>query len=192
MNIKYLLFFAVLLFTEVSSSQITLVNASFEDTPSDAQVPKGWLPCADGTTPDILPGFWGEYGDANHGNTYMGLITRENSTFESIGQRLSEKLNKDQCYKFKIDMAHGQVYSGYDNPIRLRVWLGNKLGEKGQAIFVSDFIDDEEWETVQISFTPEKDYQYFMLEAFYIDDKFTHKGNILLDNMTPIFICGRA
>ena len=45
------------------------------------------MPCEDFTTPDILPGFWGEYNEANHGETYVGMITRANGTYESIGKR---------------------------------------------------------------------------------------------------------
>ena len=98
--------------------QIRVVNPGFEDQPSDATVPKGWLPCEDGTTPDILPGFWGEYGDASQGRTFVGLITRENSTFESIGQRLSSPLTAGECYRFSIDLARGAVYAGFNQPIK--------------------------------------------------------------------------
>ena len=69
------------------SSQIYLTNASFEGEPQDATVPTGWFACELGTTPDILPGFWGVYSESSEGETYLGLITREDGTFESIGQR---------------------------------------------------------------------------------------------------------
>jgi hypothetical protein len=192
MNLKYKLFFVLILTEGLAFGQISLVNASFEDTPSDATVPKGWLSVTPGTTPDILPGFWGEYNEASHGDTYMGMITRENSTFESIGQRFSKALTKGQCYRFTIDIAHGKVYAGYNKSIKLRIWVGKKLRERGQMIFTSDYIRNEVWETLEIEFTPDQNYRYIILEAFYSDEPHRHKGNIFLDNMSSILECGRV
>jgi len=39
-------------------SQITVTNAGFDDTPSDATVPQGWSACAWLTTSDILSGYY--------------------------------------------------------------------------------------------------------------------------------------
>ena len=192
MNLKCGLFFVIFLMLVKVNGQITLINASFEDTPSDATVPKGWLPVMPGTTPDILPGFWGEYGEASHGETYMGMITRENSTFESIGQRLPKRLDKGQCYRFSVDVAHGKVYAGYNNPIKLRIWVSKKLKEKGQMVFISEFIENEEWETLEIEFTADESYRYIILEAFYSDEPHKHKGNLFIDNMSSIVECGRV
>lgn len=174
------------------SAQATVVNPSFEDTPSDATVPKGWLPCQSGTTPDILPGFWGEYEEASHGNTYMGLITRENSTYEGIGQRLSQALEAEACYRFSLDLMQGQVYSGYNKPIKLRIWVGESKCDKGQLIYESKLIDNDEWEKHLIEFTTKQKANYIILEAFKSEDQFSYKGNVLLDNMTTIRKCGRV
>ncbi len=189
---KYVLSFILNLFCVLSFCQISVVNPSFEDTPSDATVPKGWLPCQDGTTPDILPGFWGEYNEANHGSTYVGMITRENGTFESIGQRLSEALQKGGCYKFSIDLSHGQVYSGYKNPIKLRIYLGKDKCDRSQLIYESKIISNEDWEKHIIEFHPNKAYDYIILEAFYKEGSFNYKGNVLIDNLSSIRYCGKA
>ncbi|HRD08067.1 MAG TPA: hypothetical protein PK037_10890 [Saprospiraceae bacterium] len=173
-------------------SQITVVNPGFEDQAADATVPKGWLPCEDNTTPDILPGFWGEYGDASQGNTYVGLITRENATFESIGQRLSKPLSKGECYRFKIDLARGAVYAGFNKAIKLRIWVAENKCEKGQLIYTSDFIQHTDWKTYMIEFTSNKNHKYIRFEAYYKDGNFSHKGNVLLDNLSAIQMCGRA
>lgn len=185
-----LLFFS--LTANVCTAQYILQNSSFEDEPADATMPQGWFACQDATTPDILPGYWGVYTEASEGDTYVGLITRSSGTFESIGQRIPEKLEKGDCYQFKIDLAHSDNYSGYNKPVKLRIWLGDKKCSRDQLIFESKTITNEEWETFKVEFNAESNSKYIFLEAFYRYTKFNHKGNILIDNMTPIVNCSRV
>lgn len=187
--------FPLLLFVFLAinlAGQITVTNPSFEDEPSDATTPQGWLPCDDMTTPDIFPGFWGVYNEPSHGKTYVGIITRENGTFESFGQRLSQTLKEKSCYFSEIDLAHSIIYSGYNKPIKLRIYLGNESCSKDQLIYESPFINHMNWKTFKFSFNPEKDYNYIIFEAYYQEGKFSHKGNILLDNLRPFLKCGNA
>lgn len=182
-----------LLFTLITGfSQITVINPSMEDTPSDATVPQGWSPCAWMTTPDILPGYWGVYNEPQEGDTYAGIITRENGTYESFGQRLSAPLSPEVCYQMNIHLAHSKIYAGYGNPIKLRVSISDELCGETQVIYTSPFIDHEDWRSYTFTFTPSKKAQYIMLEAYYEDGKFSHKGNILLDALSGIFPCLKA
>jgi hypothetical protein len=173
-------------------SQIKLTNPGFEDTPADATVPKTWLPCESGTTPDILPGFWGEYGEAQQGETYVGLITRSDGSFEAIGQKLSSSLIKGECYTIKLYLAKGSTYAGFNKPLKLRVWLGNEICDKGQTIFTTKEVNHSDWKPYIIEFTPKDNYQYFRIEAFYQDGEFSYKGNILIDNLSNIIKCTRV
>lgn len=175
-----------------TEAQIKVKNPSFEDTPSDAIVPKSWTPCQEYTTPDILPGFWGVYKKPTHGNTYMGLITRENGTFESIGQRLSESTKSSECYEFNLQLSYSKIYAGYNKPIYLRIWLGKNMCDRGQLIYQSALINHEQWKKYNVNFKSEKAYRYILIEAFYKEDIFSHKGNILLDQMSTIKLCNRA
>lgn len=189
-RISILLLFSFI--TLICKGQISVVNPSFEDEPADATTPQGWSPCDEMTTPDIFPGFWGVYNEPSHGETYVGIITRENGTFESFGQRLSSKLITKSCYYSEIDLAHSIIYSGYNKPIKLRIYLGSSKCEKEQLIFESPTISHMNWKTFNFSFYPEGDYEYIILEAYYIDGPFSHKGNILIDNLRPILRCGNA
>lgn len=189
---RNLLFIALLLFTNHFYAQITVVNPGFEDQPADATVPKGWMPCVENTTPDIMPGFWGEYGDASQGKTYIGLITRDNGTFESIGQKLSKAVKAGECYEFRIDLRKGSIYAGFNKPLKLRIWMGESLCEMEQMVYLSNEIKHPDWKTYLIQFTPKKNYKYIRIEAHYKDGDFSYKGNIMLDNMTPIKKCSRA
>ncbi len=189
---RILFFFVLVLFYANVWGQITVVNGGFEDQPSDATVPKAWLPCEENTTPDILPGFWGEYGDASQGRTYVGLITRADGSFESIGQKLSKSLTAGDCYEFKIDLSRGALYAGFNKPLKLRVWLGTTICEMEQMAFLSNEVKHTTWKTYLVQFKSKKNYQYIRIEAHYQDSDFTYKGNILLDNMSAIKLCSRV
>ncbi len=189
---RYFLFIILLVFTNEAYGQISVVNGGFEDQPSDATVPKGWRPCEENTTPDILPGFWGEYGDASQGKTYLGLITRDNGSYESIGQKLSKPLKTGECYEFKIDLSKGTLYAGFSKPLKLRIWFGETLCEMDQMAYLSTDIKHPNWKTYLIQFTPNKNYKYIRIEAHYKDGDFSYKGNILLDNMSILKTCSRA
>jgi len=169
-----------------------MLNASFEGEPRDATVPRGWMICTEGTTPDILPGPWGVYTEPTDGDTYVGLITRDNGTFESIGQKLTEKLHKGTCYEMSLDVARSDMYAEYHDPIKLRIWCGKKKCERGQLILETDFITNTEWRKIKFKFTAESDMQYIILEAFYKEGSFSHRGNVLIDNVSPIMQCVRT
>ena len=76
--------FPLVAFSQKQANPIYWQNASFEGEPQDATVPIGWLACEPFTTPDILPGFWGIFQEASEGETYVGLITRENGTLCAV------------------------------------------------------------------------------------------------------------
>lgn len=176
----------------LAAQSIAPANASFEDAPRDATVPQGWMPCQEGTTPDILPGFWGVYTAASDGETYVGLITRPNGTWESIGQRLQAPMLRDVCHGFSIDLAHSDAYAGYDGPIRLRIWAGSLKCQKAQLLWESPVIRHTEWKTYPIRFTPKADYRYILLEAFHTENEFSYPGNILIDRISPIKPCDKT
>ncbi len=187
---SHLFFF--LLVPLLTSGQIQLVNSSFEGEPQDATVPVGWFPCEPGTTPDILPGPWGVYNEPSEGNTYVGLITRENGSHESIGQRLSEPLQPGSCYVFKVDVGHSDTYAGYSGGLKLRIWGGPGKCELEQLLLETEMIEDDNWTTFEVTFTPKEIIHYLTFEAHFREGPFNYPGNILLDNITPVKICTRA
>lgn len=171
---------------------IRLTNASFEGEAQDATMPVGWFACAPLTTPDILPGYWGVYSEASEGETFMGLITRGNGSWESIGQRFSAPLKAKECYEFSIDLAHSKTYAGYNQSLKIRIWGGRKRCGKDQLLAETKLIDHSDWETYTYRFTPEKRINYIIIEAFYEEGHFSRQGNILIDNISVFKICPRA
>lgn len=175
------------------NAQIYLSNPSFEDTPADATVPSGWWKIDSRTTPDILPGFWGVYSDASDGDTFIGLITRPNGTWECIGQKLSESIRKGECYYMALDLAHSYTYAGYSDPVKLRIYASSKKKKKEQLIFESPIIEHEDWKFYEFEFNAEKNYKYILIEAYHDKTKSSgYEGNILLDNIQAISLCSKA
>ncbi len=187
------LLFTLIFCSALLSQTITLDNASFEGEPQDATLPQGWFAVELGTTPDIMPGIWGVSMESSDGDTYLGLITREDGSFESIGQRLAAPFEKDMCYNFSLDIARSKTYAGYNFPIRLRIYGGTKKGKRSQLLWSSPTIDKEEWETHDVRFTAKKKYNYIIIEAYFGDGLLFHyNGNILIDGISPIEACTRA
>ena len=98
------LLFALLVPAQIAaqSAKISLLNPSFEGRPGASSVPKGWISGGfeNESPPDIQPGQFDCALQPLHGNTYLGLVTRDNETWERIGQRLREPLRKDSLYDF--------------------------------------------------------------------------------------------
>lgn len=191
---RFSLIFILLFFFQSSSfAQIRLLNASFEGEAQDATIPQRWHPCKEGSTPDVLPGSWGVTTEAADGETYMGLITRQDGTWESVGQRLSSNMTAGECYNFSAELAHSKKYSGYFLPIRLRIWGAvSKCGKK-QLLAESGMVDNAEWEEYKFEFYPKENYNYIIFEAFFAPGiSIPYKGNILIDNCSTIEPCKRA
>jgi len=188
----FIAFCGVMALNTLAAQHIEIANSSFDGQPADATVPQGWMPCNEGTTPDILPGYWGVYNEPSDGDTYLGLITRHNNTWESIGQRLPAILEKGNCYAWALDLSHSDTYTGFNGPIKLRVWISKSKCSKDQMIFESPVIGHFTWKTYKVKFTPDDDYQYILLEAFYSEDEFSYKGNILIDRLRAIQGCDRT
>lgn len=156
-------------------------------------MPSDWKGCEFGTTPDILPGFWGVYNEPFDGESYLGLITRAEGTFESIGQELSIPLKKKECYSFGMYLAHSKTYSGYDIPVRLRIWGGGKRCQKKQLLVDTEAIENVDWEYYEFDFMTKKEISYITIEAYYAPGIYFHyRGNVLLDGITPFKMCQRA
>lgn len=176
-----------------ATKPITNKNGSFEGMPHDAVNPDGWQSCGYDSSPDILPGPWGVYQKPTEGRTYLGLITRENNTWETIYQKLQKPFQKEHCYKFKVDLSHSPTYAGYSKATRLRVWLSNDACTRTKLIADSPTIEHYEWKTYEFIFSTEESYNYIIIEAYYqAPSLYYYRGNLLLDNISVFESCDRA
>lgn len=185
-----------------SQDTIKLKNPSFEDYPRVSSAPSGWLDCGfpEETEPDVQPSPNNEFKvtkPANHGYTYLGMVVRDNDTWESVGQKLSSPLRKGQCYSFTIDLARSNTYisqtkttgkdANYNTPAKLRIYGGFGYCDKKFLLGESSMVINYNWKSYVFKFEPVDDYSYIILEAFYqTPTLFPYNGNILLDNASAI------
>lgn len=184
---------------------IKIKNASFEDVPKQGGSKdnwsgiKNWVDCAPlnrfigETPPDIHPnGWWGNSLPASDGNTYLGMVTRDNNTYESVGQRLDSTLKGGKCYDFTINLARAPTYvsptrttglkENYNTPIVLRIWGGNTLCDEGELLAESVPVNNDSWQIFNFEFRPKSDVRYIIFSAFYKTPALLpYNGNILVD-----------
>lgn len=193
MTASYLLAFS-------QGDAIYLTNPSFEDMPRHSIAPSGWYDCGfpGESPPDVQPS--GEFSvtrPANHGSTYLGMVVRDNDTWEMVSQKLSRPLKKGQCYEFSLDMARSELYislsrannerANYVNPAKLRIWGGYGHCDKQYLLDETGLVGNHTWMKFNFKFEPIADYTFITLEAFYeTPTLFPYNGNVLVDNASPI------
>jgi hypothetical protein len=173
--------------------KIRFYNPSFEDTPKASTAPAGWRTWTRGCTPDIMPGAWGVQCTPQDGRSCLALVTREDGTYEDISQVLSLPVKKDSCYTFSIYLCNAPKYVGYNMPVRLRVWGGAKPGQKEELLASSPLVSNSDWRSFKFQFVPSKTLRCITFEAYYAPGAvFKYRGNVMLDNCSPIERCDRA
>ena len=183
---------------------IALSNASFEDIPRQAQAPRGWYDCGfsgesavDVQPASVLqnatPPFFNVTHAAFDGNTYLGMVVRDNETYEAVSQRLiGGPLKAGECYTFSIYLARADQYVSqsriqdtevnYDTPAKLRIWGGSSYCNRKEIIAESAPVKNTEWLQYNFRFEPKADHSYLLLEAYYKTPLLVpYNGNLLVD-----------
>lgn len=180
-------------------------NPSFEDEPRMGEVPEGWQNCGpvDETPPDIQPSpdpaspYFGVQHLALDGETYLSLSTRDNNTWESLGQQLSEPLLAGEKYEFSVYLARSDDFVSvsrssmrevpFTQPVILKVYGGNAPCEKLELLGETTPVDHWEWMEYRFSFVPQQSVNHLMFEVFYetlIDGPYN--GHVLIDHCSAI------
>lgn len=210
-KISLITFFILIGFSLCCPAQetIKLLNPSFEDIPrkggeSSASI-KGWHDCGlskfpGESPPDIhpFPGkAWEVSKEAYDGNTFLGMVTRYNDTYESLSQALSSPLNAGVCYSFTAFIAKSELYKSATNrselpenfvkPAVLLIWGGNSFCDKSELLGESPAVNNSEWKQYKFLFRPQRTYKYITIEAFYKTPILeAYNGHILLDGLSDI------
>ena len=211
-KIQFLLFCFCFLFLMIGNAQdgeIQLNNSSFEGVPRPGQQPSGWYECGDinfplETPPDVHPiddesgrNNFGVTQKAFHGDTYLGMVVRENESWESVAQQLEEPLSPDTCYSFSIYLCKSAKYKSgirgseeivdFITPIKLRIWGGQGFCDTAKLLAESELVENTDWEKYNFTFSPKRKVTYIVLEAFFQTPTIeVPNGNILLDNASLI------
>jgi hypothetical protein len=179
---------------------IVLSNPSFEDFAKHSVTPTGWYNCGqpEESPPDIQPGSFSVSKTASNGSTYLGLVVRDNETWEGVAQRLSRPLEANQCYEFSMDICRAELYlsiskvtneqANYATPAKVRIWGGNGYCDRRELLFETSIIANTRWLGYNFRLSPKKgNFQYIIIEAYFKTPVlFPYNGNVLIDNMSPI------
>ena len=181
---------------------IKLSNPSFEDIRRNSHVPTGWFDCGfiTETPPDVQPGWFGVEKKPKTGMSYLGLVVRDNETWEAVAQELSQPLINGNCYSFNISMCRSELYlspsksssveTNYSTPVKLKIWGGNEYCKKSVLLGESILVKNYRW--VDYTFKleangDEAQYTHIILEAYYkTPTLFPYNGNLLLDNASDL------
>ena len=208
--IRFLKFSYIILTSCVSmqgQSIIEIMNPSFEDIPRQGGELrldiKGWFDCGqirfpDESPPDVHPGnYWRVNIPPSDGMTYLGLVVRDNDTYEGLSQRLGKMIEAGKCYTFSIDLTKSNEYvsqsrltsivTNYVQPTVLRVWGGISLCNDKELLAESMPINHSDWRTYEFKIKSRSSHQFLMVEAYYKTPVFLpYCGHLLLDNLSNI------
>lgn len=188
----------------IGQESISLRNPSFEGSPKVGDTPSAWRNCGfkGESPPDIQPcNAFGVTATAIDGATYLGMVARDNDTWEKVGAKLSDELEAGMVYEFRIHLCRSENYesasrltyqpANYTTPVVLRIFGGNKYCEKAQLLGVSPPVDHTEWGTYRFTLSPGESYSHILLEAYYADRRGeAYCGNILIDHASDFSILG--
>jgi len=179
---------------------ILLLNPSFEDIPWHSKPPRGWYYCGQPgeSPPDVHPtGYFEVDQPPAHGDTYVGMVVRDNATWEAIGQRLPKPLEAGHCYRFNLQACRSPYYRSvsrltgqrayYIDPVRIRLWGGDANCDHAELLAASGLVTDTAWTNIEFELHPQQSHHYFIIEAFYPEDTAkVYRGNVLIDQCSPI------
>jgi len=200
---RYTTFIVILAFSLALQGQntIRLQNPSFEDKVKCCDPPTSWYYCgpSEESPTDIQPGIFQVTLPASDGNTYLGMVVRDNSTVEAVGQRLPEPLMAGKRYRLSIALARADIYTSYsrktgkeanyNTPVLLRVW-GSSRGkcDRDELLYQTPLITATRWADYELVLEPQKaDCTYLILEAYYstkTPKELHYNGNLLVDNLS--------
>jgi outer membrane protein OmpA-like peptidoglycan-associated protein len=192
-------------FAYAQDDPIQLKNASFEDFPIQGKSPRGWTDCGfpGETPPDVQPSgnpsfaFFDVIKEPQDGSTYLGLVVRDNETWEMVSQRLDVPLEPGKCYEFSLYIARSEFYvspsrttstrTNYTTPATMRIWGGSGYCNKRELLDGTKEIINTRWLKYEFRFEPTERHTYILLEAFYkTPTLFPYNGNVLVDNASAI------
>lgn len=169
----------------------SFVDPSFEGaTFNGSYPPLPWIrydPWPYTNTPDHQPGRYGVSRPAFHGEKFVGMVCRPDSSTETIGHKLDLLPNTD--YYFSVYLAHTDQYQTYGNrPGTLRV-LGRKTSNSPFFLmWSSPTIDHLDWQKYWVSIrTPSDPVEFLFFQAYYSPLSFGRAG-VLIDSVGEIKI----
>jgi hypothetical protein len=161
-----------------------------------------WRNCGfKGESPfDVHPnGLFGVNVLAYEGEHFVGMVVRDNGTWETMGQKLNTQLRGDTCYALSFYAMCSPIYQSYsrktgepvnfNQPVRLRVWGGSKMCQTTDLLTVTQPITHRYWSAHTIYFKPQRKTRFLRFDVFYTEGVSFYNGNILIDKFSDIKPC---
>ena len=187
------------------SEIIYLENSSFEDMPRASLAPTGWSDCGHvgESPPDIQPyGGFNVTKPAHDGGTYLGMVVRDNNTWESVSQKLAKPIQKGTCYNFSLYLSRSETYISptkkdqsslvnFNGGAILRIWGSTSHCDKRELLAETSVVDHTTWKQYEFKLEPQRaNYAYITFEVYFKSATlFPYNGNILIDNASAITSC---
>lgn len=164
-------------------------------------MPRDWInagPITE-TPPDVHTNQQPHFGvrhHAAHGEAYLGMVARDNFTFESIAQRIPGKLQAGTTYELRLWVSYSPDLASvsrltqrpvvYDQPIPFDVYLSDKAnGDPFELVVRSEPVTHTDWQEYAVRFTPTKAYKYLRIGAG-MNTLYARPvcGNVLIDDLS--------
>lgn len=203
---KNVLFFFLFFFVQVTFAQsgemITLYNPSFEDIAQPFYSPQGWYDCSfEGEYINIIHAgnspFTGISQRAFMGKTYLGLVVRENQTWEAIGQKLKSTMQVGNCYEFHLKLCKSEHFFSrnkeedkidYKGTAKIKIWGSNDFCQSEELLAETSNIDHYNWRDYVFVLSPQSgNITHLKIESYHSEDSlYAYDGNVLIDHATPL------
>lgn len=191
------------------AQEVKFRNPSFEGMAGANRMPRKWVNCGflNESPPDVHPDPALTF-DVRllpyDGRTYLGMVTRDNNTWEAAGAQLNGPLRRGQCYRFEIALTSSDSYRSlsrttnvpvnYTAPIRLKIWGGNDYCDGQELLATSPEITPGQWAIYTFVIQPQMgDYTTITFSADYPEEtEWATNGNLLLDaasSFLPLASC---
>ena len=161
----------------------------------------GWATCGgfpDATPADVHPANIFEVTKQPiEGNSYLGMVVRDDNTWECISTRIRDPINVRHCYSFSIYLARSATYLSptkkypdkrvsFTIPIKLRIWGGNRKTKEKYLLAQSKPVSHLYWKKYEFTLRPKRIFDLLILEAMYADGVTPYNGHILVDNASAL------
>ena len=187
---------------EEAIEPIFFKNSSFEGLPGASKMPDSWKVCSTLNTEssaDIQPGSFGVRLVPFSGKSYLSLVGNDDGTVEAVQQTLLAPLRAGRCYRLSVYLAKSEKYQNqsrvttslslFDKPLKFVLWgatADSCILEPDNWLAETKPIHHNGWKKYVFYIHPPKDYPIIVFQVSHVDNKI-YNGNILLDNVSPIF-----
>jgi len=138
------------------------------------------------------------------GAHFIGMVTRQDSTYESFYQKLSKPLLEGKSYEFSIYLCTSSRLKSsvrkkdgendfrvrkFDQGAIFRIQGSNSKSKEFQILAETEIVSNEDWKKFEFVLKPESNYDILILEVFFDLSRSKDpicNANVLLDNCSPI------